>query len=364
MRIAIDISQIVYETGVSTYTKNLVENLLKIDKVNEYVLFGGSLRGLSKLKSAMRKVHGKYHLMIFPIPPTLADFLWNRLHFFSTERLIGKIDVFHSSDWTQPPSKAFKVTTIHDLVPIKYPELSHPRIVAAQRMRLNRVKKEVDRIIVPSRQTREDLVTDGFNENKIRVIPEAPDPIYKPAKKPEIDKVKRKYRIEGRYLLAVGASPRKNTKRIIEAYEEIGHKEGLKLVIIGELAEKIRKTSQVLSLGHIPTRELPALYSGAEVLVYPSLYEGFGLPILEAFRCKIPVVTSNLGSMKEICENVAVLVNPESSDSIAAGILKAQKARNSLVKEGITKVRNFSWEKTATKTLEVYQEGGKLIINH
>lgn len=353
MRIGIDVSQVIYETGVSAYTRNLVENLLKIDAENQYILFGGALRGLGKLKTAI----GGKDVKTFPIPPTLADFIWNRLHKIPIEWLIGKVDVFHSSDWTQPPSCAFKVTTIHDLVPLKYPKLSHPRIVAAHKMRLKHVKSEVDRIIVPSQQTKEDLVEEGFDKDKIRVIPEAPDSIFKPAKRLEIERARRKYKIAGEYLLAVGVSPRKNTKRIIQAYEKIGHQEDLKLVLIGEPVKTIEKVPGVIAVGHVPLRDLPALYSGAEVLVYPSLYEGFGLPILEAFKCETPVVTSNLGSMKEICENMAVLVEPESYNSIADGIMRALNTQGSLVRRGLAKVRKFTWEKTARKTLEVYQDG-------
>lgn len=356
MKIAIDVSQIIYETGVSTYTKNLVGNLIKLDKDNQYILFGGSLRGLSRLKRTMTTIQGKYSLMTFPIPPALADFLWNRLHVFSIERLIGKIDVFHSSDWAQPPTRAFKVTTVHDLVPLKYPELSHPRIVAAHKMRLKHVKKEVDRIIVPSRQTKEDLIEEGVSQERIRVIPEAPDPIFEPSKKLEVERVKRKYAIRGKYLLTVGISLRKNTQRIVQAYEKIGLQGDLKLVLVGKPLKMTKKVPGTITTGHVPLQDLPALYSGAQALVYPSLYEGFGLPILEAFKCEIPVVTSNLGSMKEICENTAVLVDPKSPNSIADGIIKAIKSRSSLVKKGIAKMKQFSWEKTAEQTLKVYKE--------
>ncbi|KKQ96568.1 MAG: hypothetical protein UT23_C0029G0007, partial [Candidatus Woesebacteria bacterium GW2011_GWA1_39_12] len=107
MKIAIDISQSIYGTGVSWYTRSLVENLLTLDDQNEYLLFGGSLRRLGELRKFAK---GKY----YPIPPSLADFIWNRLHVLPIENLIGEVDVFHSSDWTQPPSKAFKVTTVHD----------------------------------------------------------------------------------------------------------------------------------------------------------------------------------------------------------------------------------------------------------
>src|SRR5574341_726113 len=131
MRIGIDVSQIVYGTGVSVYTQNLVRELLRIDDQNEYLLFGGSLRQLGDLKSKLKEFN--VVKKIFPLPPTALDLLWNRLHILPIESLVGKLDAYHSSDWTQAPSTAFKVTTVHDLVPVKYPHESHPRIVAAHR---------------------------------------------------------------------------------------------------------------------------------------------------------------------------------------------------------------------------------------
>ncbi|MEJ2441798.1 MAG: glycosyltransferase, partial [Patescibacteria group bacterium] len=241
MRIGIDISQVIYGTGVSSYTKNLVRALLAQDKENEYVLFGGSLRRKKELEAFVSDLKGNVESKIYPIPPTLADFLWNRLHILKIERLLGQLDAFHSSDWSQPPTKAFKVTTVHDLVPLRFPRLSHSRIVSAHKARLERIKKEVDVVIVPSLASKEDLMSIGVAEEKIRVIPEAPSPIFKSAKKSEIENLKRKHRIKKGYLLAVGIGPRKGTERIIEAYEKVRAGLNLKLVIIGHPYKKIEQ---------------------------------------------------------------------------------------------------------------------------
>lgn len=375
MKICIDVSAIIYGTGVSVYTKNLVENLLKIDKPslprrlgkrsladfagnkNEYILFGGSLRRSGELKGILNNLKGRsFQVKILPFPPAFANFIWNRLHVVSIEKLVGKIDVFHSSDWAQPPTSAFKVTTIHDLVPIKFPELTDSRVVSAHRARLNWVKKEVDRVIVPSKTTFEDVIGLGIDEKKVKVIAEAPDPIFRPAKKVEVERVKRKYRISGNYILGVGVNPRKNTLRIIEAYEKLKAESNLKLVIVGHSYMKIVPPRGVIMIGHVEKTDLPILYSGAQVLVYPSLYEGFGLPILEAFSCNTPVVTSNIGSMKEVGKSAAILVDPESVDSIKEGIIKALTSRLVLVAKGLKKVKGYTWEKAARETLKVYQE--------
>lgn len=357
MKIAIDVSQIIFGTGVSVYTKNLIENLLKIDRENEYLLFGGSFRRTGELKSILDSINGNFQKKIYPIPPLLADIFWNKLHILSIDKIIGKNDVFHSSDWTQPPSNAFKVTTIHDLIPLKYPKLSHPKLVSNQNVRFKWVKKEVDRVIVPSITTAEDIEKLGIEKNKIRVIPEAVDPVFKIVKKREIEAVKRKYRISGKYLVSVGVNPRKNTERIIEAFEKIKGEMNLKLVIIGHIFSKASHVRGVFYLGHVPTQYLPSLYTGAEALLYPSLYEGFGLPILEAFSSRTPVVTSNFGSMAEVAGNAAILVDPYNVYSMIEGIFKALNDKDKLIKKGLERIKNYSWKNTAEKTLSVYLEG-------
>ncbi len=357
MKIGIDVSSVVYGTGVSTYTTNLVENLIKADRENSYILFGGSLRRLNDLKLFINSLErSSVKGRVFPIPPTLADFIWNKLHIINIERLIGDTDVFHSSDWSQPPTRSFKVTTIHDLVPLKYPKLSHPRIVSVHKARIKWILKEVDRIIVPSKATLEDSVKIGMDIEKIRVIPEAVDPIFKPAKKVDIERLKRKYRISGNYLLSVGVSPRKNTDRIIESYGKIKAEASMKLVLVGNKYVDLPDERGVIYLGHVPQSELPILYSGAEAFVYPSLYEGFGLPILEAFLCRTPVVTSNLGSMKEVAGKSAVLVDPYNIESITEGVRYAIANKNDFIKKGLIQAKRFSWKETAEKTLKVYQE--------
>ncbi len=355
MKIGIDISQVVYETGVSVYTRNLVKNLLSIDTQNEYILFGGSARRLKDLKSFTNSLKGNFQAKLFPVPPLASNLIFNKLHSLPIETFIGKIDVFHSSDWSQPKSSAFKVTTIHDLSPILFEKETHPKIVEVHKRRLEWVKKEVDRIIVPSESIKTDLINLNFNKSKIRVIPEAIEEIFTPQSKDKIINLKNKYNIKKDYLLCIGVGGRKNTDKIIKAFNKIRNKYDLELVLIGN--PKSYNQENIIFTGHVPKEELPIFYSGAESLVYLSLYEGFGLPILEAFACHCPVVTSNLGSMKEVASSAAVLSQPESIDSISDGILKILKNRNSYISKGIKRVKNFSWQKTAAHTLKVYKEG-------
>ncbi len=288
MKIAIDISQVVYGSGVSVYTKNLVENLLRLDKENEYILFAGSLRRKNDVLSIFPSAK------VFPVPPSLADLMWNRLHILPIERLIGAVDVFHTSDWSEPPSKAFKVTTVHDLAPFLYPNL-FPRdlirnIVDTHKNKLSWVREETKRIIAPTFATKKDLVSLGFNEKIIRVIPESISGVFRKLPLDEIEKITRKYKIFGDYILSVGMDPRKNTERIIKAFEHTSAGKDYKVVFVG--SQKYRRISEsrnIRILGKVETGELAGLYSGAKALIYPSLYEGFGLPILEAFACECPV---------------------------------------------------------------------------
>lgn len=360
MKIAIDVGQIIYGTGVSVYTENLVKNLLKVDQENNYVLFGGSLRRFKELKQKTGQfrslVYGtKVEMRIFPYPPTLADFVWNRLHVFPVEKLIGKIDVLHTSDWSEPPSGTFKVTTVHDLYPFKFPRLVHPKILEVHRRKIAWVLKESGRVIVPSGSTKEDLIDLGMDEKKIRVIYEAPALTKTPYGK--VDGVKKKYNLREDYLISIGITRLKNTENIIKAFHLGSTGKKVKLVLVGRpVGVELKEERNIRILGHVPKDDLAALLTGSRGLIYPSLYEGFGIPILDAFACGVPVLTSNLSSMKEIAGDAAVLVNPDDPSSISEGIEKILGGPKGLIEKGLARVRDFSWEKCARETLEVYKE--------
>ncbi len=172
MIIGIDVSQIVYQTGVGNYLKELVDHLLEIDKKNNYIFFASSLRQNKKLhKLALTYTQKNITWKIFTMPPTMLDLLWNKLHILPIEWLIGKIDVFLSSDWTQPPTRAKKATILYDLVVYKYPKETAQKIVEVHKRRLLWVKKECDIIFCISEATRKDAreLLD-ISENKLAVI--------------------------------------------------------------------------------------------------------------------------------------------------------------------------------------------------
>ena len=356
MKIGIDISQVIYQTGVSTYTANLVENLLRLDRKNEYLLFGGTLRRKEDFKKFSKNLKGNFTEKYVSFPPTLANILWNRFHILKAESFVGKVDVFHSSDWTQPPTDAFKVTTIHDLAPLIYPKLTRPEVVSVHKAKIKWVIKEVDRIIVPSESTKKDMISMKADEKKISVIPESVDSDFKTSEEGDIKKTMETLKIEKPYLLSIGVGPRKNTEGIIEAYKLLKSEYNYDLVIVGYDHYGYGEWNGVTFTGHIDKFDLINLYSGAEMLVYPSYYEGFGLPILEAFACECPVVTSNVSSLPEVAGNAVIYVDPDVTESIVQGIKDIKGRKEILIKEGKNRLKKYSWENTARMTLSIYEE--------
>lgn len=176
MRIGIDISQIVHEgTGVGEYVRNLVRALLKKDHDNEYILFGASLRKLSKFAEYCKEVgvvNPRFRLVMVPIPPTILEFLWNRLHVVPIEWFIGPVDVFWSSDWIQPPLRRAKgVTTVHDVSFLRYPETFSKMMVDVQKRRLRWVKRECKAVLCDSEATKRDIMDlVGIPQNKLQVV--------------------------------------------------------------------------------------------------------------------------------------------------------------------------------------------------
>ncbi|HUC95127.1 MAG TPA: glycosyltransferase family 1 protein [Candidatus Saccharimonadales bacterium] len=358
MKIAIDISQTIFGTGVSTYTSNLVRGLLKNDPDDKYILFGGSMRRFVELKTLTGNFTGNFESKIFPYPPALADLIWNRLHILPVEKLIGQVDVVHTSDWEEPLSSAFKVTTIHDLYPFKFPRMVHPKILAVHKRKFAWVIRESKRIIVPSESTKEDLIKLGVAENIIRYIPEAPSLVKADSK--QVDSVKKKYNLSGDYVISIGVTPLKNTNRITEAFHLSRAGKDLKLVLAGRPSDVgVTEERNVRILGYVPQDDLAALLTGSRALIFASLYEGFGIPILDAFACGVPVVTSNTGSMPEIAGDAAVLVDPYDVDSIKEGIEDVLRGPKNFIEKGFERVKEFSWDKTAKMTLDVYKEGKK-----
>lgn len=363
MKIAIDVSQMCYEgTGVARYVYGLTHALLSLDTSHTFVLYAGVLRQrdfFEKLKTQSPWDKAEWHIL--PIPPKVAGLALSTLP-IHIESLIGKVDLFHSSDWVEPRASCPVVTTIHDLVFIKYPGTVEKMILNTQVKRLNKIVKNKTHIIADSRSTKQDLLeTYNLKTDQVDVVYPGIDTKYSAQSRIEIDRVKTKYNLPDRYILSLGTQePRKNISRLVDAVKEID----IPLVIVGKYGwgatdtpgVKGTHTPGVLKLGLVPDSDIAPLYSGATVFAYPSLYEGFGFPVLEAMACGTPVVTSNISSLPEIAGDAAILVDPKSVDLIRAGITTAMQNRDICIERGLKQAQKFSWENTAKHTLEVYEK--------
>jgi len=370
MKIGIDISQIPYGTGVSNYTKNLIESLLAIDKKNEYVLFGTSLRQKAKLKEFLGSLPQSDNLdvKILSLPISIARILLGKIRIFPIDKFIPEVDIFHSSDWIEPrvsSKNTTKVTTVHDMTAYLFPNSVHSKIVSAQKDRLNLVKKESTAILADSKTTKEDLVKFlEIPEEKIYVVYLAPSKNFKPQDDEKVREILEKYKINRPYILSVATQePRKNIQKLLDVFSKIQNsRPEVNLVLTGKYGwgPGLHFGDNVVFTDYVPQEDLVALYSGCRVFVYPSLYEGFGLPILEAMACGAPVITSNNSSMVEIAKEVAILIDPRSEGQLKKAIelvldLNLENYQK-MVRASLDRARHYSWTKTAKETLKVYEE--------
>ncbi len=356
MKIGIDISQIAHKgTGVARYVDNMVRAILEYDSENEYTFFFSSLR-LSLDADLERQIQKKHTLVKAKLPPKLLDILWNKLHIVPIETFIGKQDIFISSDWTQPPSSAKKVTVVHDLVYLRYPETVHKTILDVQRRRMEHVKNEVDIILADSQATKDDLI-------ELLAIPKENIHVLYPYVdiKQTFGKSTSNQHVPPRkYILSVGKlEPRKNISRLIEAFNKADLKD-TDLLIVGPKGwdTSISESKNVKLLGFVPDDELYELYKHAEFFVYPSLYEGFGYPVVEAMALGCPVACSNSSSLAEIGQDSALLFDPKNLTSIknALIVLAGDKSlRSDLIKHGREEVKNYSSKKFASNLLNYLQ---------
>jgi glycosyltransferase involved in cell wall biosynthesis len=376
MIIGIDVSAVTYDTGVSNYTINLVRQLVSIDKTNQYKLFFSSLR--RQLPEDIADLSRYAHVKIYRhfLPPTLLAFLWNTLHIIPIEFFIGRCDIFHTWDWTQPPTiRAKTITTLHDFVPFLFPDTQHPRTISTFKSKLKLAIKECAYFICVSKSTLSDMLRlfPSVDTNKIGVIYEAAEKKYDQfhklsaaEKKSKVKKIQQQYGLNNFILTQGTREPRKNLDRLIKAFIDFKKKNSdstVELAISGRYGwgkdVKPPTDHSIKILGYIPEKDLVALHGSALCLAYPSTYEGFGLPILKSMKVGTPVITSNVSSLAEVAGNAALLINPTSTAEITKAITQivtSASLRRTLINRGYRQAAKFSWTTTARQTLDVYKK--------
>ncbi|MFA5104866.1 MAG: glycosyltransferase family 1 protein [Candidatus Margulisiibacteriota bacterium] len=355
--------------GIWTYIYNLIEHLARIDAQNNYEIFSGS-RVLLLGGSQNFKISNP----CCDLPRASARIMWEQ---FVQPFLInkGSFDVFHSPDHILPflPIKAKKIVTVHDLCFYKHPETfplmkrSYKKLVTPGSLR------RADRIIADSASTKKDIIDIfAIPADKISVVHIGAGVEFRKI----IDagillRLKKERGLEKPFLLFVGTlEKRKNIEGLIDAYilAVREHKIDHDLVVVGRkgwLYEGIFKKVQREGLaGKIKfifdarQEELPGIYNLADLFVYPSVYEGFGLPVLEAMACGTPVITSNVSSLPEVAGDAAILIDPHDTGVLALTIVKVlqdDQLKKCLSQKGVERAKQFGWDKCARQTLEVYK---------
>ena len=345
-------------TGVGRYTFELVTALLSLPSRHEFILWAGVRKQRFYFEALQKTAPWNKATWVYShLSPKLAGVLFNYspLHL---EYLSGETDLIHLSDWTAPVTRVPTVTTIHDLAYAKYPETVHPLIRHTQSLRLSRIVKHGNHIIADSLSTKNDLIEKyQLLDSQIDVVYPGLSQEYFPQSELEIERVKTKYNLPNKFVLSLGTQePRKNLERLIQATAGLS----IPLVIAGKYGwgKKIENPSHVTVLGFVDEADLPALYSSATVFCYPSLYEGFGFPVLEAMACGTPVVTSNISSLPEVTGEAAVLVDPLNIESIRSGIEQVIDSSENMTTKGIQQAKMFSWEVTARQVMTIYEKLG------
>ncbi len=286
------------------------------------------------------------------------------------DRLLPNGELFHGTEHLLPRLDMPTVLTVHDLIFERFPEhhkaLNHQYLTRAMPLYVRRAS----RIIAISESTRRDLVEIyGTDPNKISVVYEAASPRFYAQSSEAVTRVREQYNLPERYLLTVGTiEPRKNLTRLVDACKRVFDRDLADgLVIVGgrgwlyegffQHLDELDWRDRVVMPGFVADADLPAVYAGASVVVQPSVYEGFGLPVLEAMACGAPVCASGISSLPEIGGGAALYFDPYDVDAIGETIcelLKDEERRSVLSKRGLARSREFSWERTAAETVQVY----------
>lgn len=374
MKIAIDARGMLYVNDPSwhQYCRRLVSGLQQVDPTNQYVLFFNFFRQRHKHILNSYRFNENFQIETLRIPQRFASYLFEDLH-LPIDIVLGKVDLFHGPYFTLLHNAYGKsIVTIHDLIFIRVPEVVTPGWREFAKKRADYSIRRADAIVAVSEHTKGDII-DLYQipEERIRVIYNGVGKEFFPTTQ-GLGDVKVKYGIKKPYLLCVSAiEPRKNLLALVQAFSHLRRfrEKDYHLVVVGikgyrfeEVFQKVRELEleqDVIFTGKVPDYELPVLYSGSDLFIFPSLSEGFGIPPLEAMACGTPVIASNVSPITEVVGDAALLVDPYCTSSIAEGmwtLLTDVKLRDRLIARGLERSRLFSWEKAATETVKLYQE--------
>ena len=353
MRIAFDISPLSHPLlGIGNYIQGSLAGLAEAAGAeHEIVAFAPtSIRGPARIRSALAGIDVEVRTWPLPFSHALRT-AWSALGRPAAERLLGAFDVLHFSDWMYPPQRAgVRATTIHDLVPLHHPEWTTARTRAMHGRKYDNAAASCDVIFVNSEYTGRDVTaTLGVPEERIAVAHPAPKDVYRPDGSAAD--------LGAPYVLTVATlEPRKNLQVLVEAQRLLGG--GLELAVVGAEGwgeQPLVEGPGIRRLGFVSDEELARLYRGAAAVAYPSRFEGFGIPVIEAMACGVPVVASAHPSLDEACGDAAVRADPESPDGFASGIERAWADRDRLVASGLEHVARFSWRAVGEVFLRGYE---------
>jgi glycosyltransferase involved in cell wall biosynthesis len=363
MRIGIDARTLAApKTGDRTYCLNLTRALARVDRDNEYLLYLQHDTPLADLASP------RFHKRLLPAP---VGWSWTPFLLPTALRRDG-CDLVHVQYIVPPSCPVPLLTTVHDVSFRRHPRWFPLKHALLLNLLVPIAMNQAERVITCSEYTKREMIAlFGTPPEKIVVTPYAADPIYHPMPREEARQaVRERFGLRQPYILSVGVlQPRKNLPRLVEAYARIAREVPQHLVLVGKEGwafEGLRRrvaesgvTSRIHFTGYVADADLPPLYAAADLFAYPSLYEGFGLPPLEAMACGTPVVSSNATSLPEVVGDAARTVDPRDTQALAtamAEILSSGELREQLIERGQGRASAFSWDRTARETLRVYED--------
>ena len=355
-------------TGIGTYTHNLLKGLISIDKENSYHLFCSG-PNFDEYESTNTKtiMSSKKHKTFF------EDF------YMPNYSKNNNIDIFHVPQngigLTENNDQTLNIATIHDLIPYVLPETTGPGYLKNFLKKMPNIIENCDGILTVSEYSKKDILKffPSFPSERIFVTPLATNSNYKPLNKTEtLTNVQKRFNFTGDYIMYIGGfSSRKNVQSLIESFDKIYDKlnSETKLLIVGGLRDEgkrlealsktLKNSDKIIFTGFIEEDYLPTIYSGCKLFVYPSFYEGFGLPPLEAMSCGTPALSSNITSIPEVVTIKELLFDPHSASELEDKLIEILNNKELLNILGINSLelsKQFSWENTAIKTLSAYKK--------